>query len=126
MSVIGPWMEHLTCDEGLTRQQAEEMLVGWELIPCEFDGRHMATLIKKNAEVHFAIYKEYQKRYMTARRLRAFLLPILESEGFLVTKLGKDDKTERFITRLGFVEMGSDSAGTRTFMLTDIKPLEKT
>lgn len=126
MSVIGPWIEHLTCDEHLTRQQAEEMLEGWELHPCVFDGRHMATLIKKNAEVHFAIYKQYQKRYMTARRLRAFLLPILESEGFLVTKLGVEDMaTARFIERLGFVEMGSDSAGTKTYMLTDIKPLER-
>ena len=126
MSVIGPWIEHLTCDEHLTRRQAEEMLEGWDLIPFIEDDVHMATIIKRGAEVHFAAYAQYRsKGNITARRLRAFLLPILKEEGFLVTKLGKHDTTERFITRLGFVEMGVDQAGTRTFILTDIKPLEK-
>ena len=127
MSVIGPWIEHLTCDEHLTRRQAEEMLEGWDLIPFIEDDVHMATIIKRGAEVHFAAYAQYRsKGNITARRLRAFLLPILESEGFLVTKLGaKDTATTRFIERLGFVEMGEDLAGTKTYMMTEINPLEK-
>ena len=127
MNVRGPWIEHLMQDEGLSYPDASKMLEGWDLIPCIFKGEHMATLLKKGAEVHFAIYKQYQKRYMTARRLRAFLLPVLESEGFLTTKLSADDKTERFITRLGFVEMGMDPiTQMKTYIMTEIKPLEKT
>ena len=113
-------------DEGLSYPDASKMLLDWELIPCIFNDTHMATLLKRGAEVHFAIYKQYQKRYMTARRLRAFLLPILEQEGFLITKLGVGDKTERFVTRLGFGPIGVDPITQSTiYMLNEITPLEK-
>lgn len=126
MNIRGPWIEHLMEDEGLSYPHASEMLVGWELIPFVEDGVHMATVIKKGAEVHFAAYRQFRnKGNITARRLRAFLLPILEEEKFLTTKLGVGDSTEKFITRLGFVEMGIDAVGTRTFILTNIAPLEK-
>ena len=125
MNVRGPWIEHLMQDEGLSYLQASEMLEGWEFVPCVYEDRHMATILKKGAEIHLAIYKQYRKHYMTARRLRAFLSPLLEQEHFLTTKLGRDDHTESFIERLGFIEMGQDFQGTRTYILTDIAPLEK-
>ena len=125
MNIRGPWIEHLMQDEGLSYPDASALLDGWEFHPYVEDGEHMATLIKRGAEVHFAIYRQYRHQgNITARRLRAFFLPILESEGFLTTKLGESDKTEGFIKRLGFVEMGRTSAGQKTYILTSIKPLE--
>lgn len=113
-------------DEGLSYPDASAMLDGWEMHAYVENGLHMATLMQRGSEVHFAAYRQYRKQgNITARRLRAFFLPILERQGFLTTKLGANDATERFIARLGFVEMGRTSAGQKTFILTSIKPLER-
>ena len=119
------WIEHLMQDEGLSYPQARELLEGYEAIQYVENGEHLATLIKKNAEVHFAGFKQYRgKGFVTRRRLREFLLPILEKEGFLITKIGAND-SDKFITRIGFVEIGKSQAGQRIFMLTSIRYLEK-
>lgn len=112
-------------DEGLSYPQARELLEGYECIPYVEDDIHKATLIKKNAEVHFAIFKQYRGRgEVTRRRLREFFQPILASEGFLITKLGPDE-SEAFVTRLGFVKVGGTLTGQRIYMLTCIRFLEK-
>lgn len=123
MNVRGPWIEHLMQDEGLSYEEARKQLERYECIPYVENGEHMATLIKENAEVHFAAYRRYRHQgNITARRLRAFLLPILEQEGFLTTKLGPSDD-ERFITRLGFEQIGLSAGGQRIYMLNEIKCL---
>jgi GNAT superfamily N-acetyltransferase len=119
-----PWIEHLMEDEGLSYEDARDMLDGYDFIPYVEDGVHMATLLKKNSEVHFAGFKEYRgKGYITRRRLKEFLLPILKSEGFLTTKLHKDEPS-RFIEKLGFVKVG-ESLGHNIYMMTELKVLEK-
>ena len=124
MNPAMPWIEHLMQDEGLSYVDARALLDGYELIPYVENGEHMATLLKKNAEVHFAGFKQYRgKGHITARRLKSFFLPILEREGFLTTKLAKDEPS-RFIERLGFVKIGS-SVSHDIYMLTELKVLEK-
>lgn len=124
MNPAMPWIEHLMQDEGLSYEAAREMLEGYEFIPYVENGEHMATLLKKNAEVHFAGFKQYRgKGYITRRRLREFLEPILKREGFLTTKLA-DGEPDVFIKKLGFVEMGR-FGDKRVFMLTAIRALEK-
>lgn len=121
MNVRGPWIEHLMQDEGLSYPDAAKQLEGYEAIPFVENGEHMATLIKKNAEVHFAAYRQYRgKGSINARRLRAFLLPILEAEGFLVTKVSKEEN-DVFIRRLGFGQIGETQTGMRIYMLNEIK-----
>ena len=112
-------------DEHLSYDAAREQLNGYEAIPYVEDGEHKATLLKQNAEVHFAIYKKYRGvGQVTRRRIREFLLPILEKEGFLVTKLGTRD-SDVFIKKLGFKQIGTSSGGQRIYMLTEIRFLEK-
>lgn len=124
MNPAMPWIEHLTQDEGLTYAQARALLDGYEAIPCVMDGEHIATLLKKNAEVHVAGFKQYRgKGRITRRCLREFLLPILAAEGFLTTKLANDEPDD-FVTRLGFVLIGQ-SPSHRIYMLTKIRLLEK-
>lgn len=119
-----PWIEHLMADEGLSYAQAREALEGYEAIPFVEDGKHMATLIQRNAEVHFAGFKQYRgKGQITARRLRTFLLPILQQRGFLTTKLAKGEP-DVFIRKLGFKKIG-ESPSHRIYMLTRIRLLEK-
>lgn len=118
----GPWFEHLIEDEGLTHEQAVEMLDGWELIPyLDSEHGHMATLLKRNKEVHFAGYRRFRKRgYITPKRLRDFFQPILDKETFLVTKLA-DGESAAFIEHLGFQQLGVTMDGFRTFILNEIK-----
>lgn len=120
----GPWLEHLIEDEHVPAEQAHEMLSGWECIPyVDPEHGHMATLIKKNKEVHFAAYRRFRHRsHITPKRLREFFQPILDKEIFLVTKLvvGSDDA--RFITHLGFQELGVTLDGKiQTYILNEIR-----
>lgn len=122
MNPMLPWIEHLMQDEGLSYPDVRRMLEGWEPIPYVEGGIHMATLIKRNAEVHFAAFKQYRgKGYITRTRLRRFLQPILDAEGFLVTKLSPRE-SDVFVRRLGFAKIG-ESASHRIYMLNEIKLL---
>lgn len=122
MNPMLPWIEHLMQDEGLDYRHARERLEGWEAVPYVEDGTHMATLIKRGAEVHFAAFRQYRGRgYITRARLRTFLQPILDAEGFLVTKLAPGEP-DSFIRRLGFAPIG-ESASHRIYMLNEIKLL---
>lgn len=124
MNPAMPWIEHLMQDEGLTYLQARELLDGYEAIPYIKDGVHLATLLKKNAEVHVAGFKQYRgKGYVSRRCLRELILPLLEEEGFLTTKLAAGEPDD-FITRIGFVQIG-ESPSHRIYMLTKIRFLEK-
>jgi hypothetical protein len=123
MNPMMPWFEHLMQDEGLTYRDAFDYLEGWSPIPYAENGVHMATLIRKGAEVHFAAFKQYRgKGYITARRLRKFLQPILDEMGFLTTKLALGEP-DAFIRRLGFAQIG-ETASHRIYMLNEITPLK--
>lgn len=117
----GPWLEHLTQDEGLSLDAAIQLLAPFECIPYVDQERgHMATLIKRNKEVHFAAYRRYRRKALaTADRIAEFLQPILDKEVFLVTKLANDENAS-FIERLGFQRLGSTLDGTTTYILNKI------
>ncbi len=118
----GPWIEHLMDDEGLSYEEAKLALNGWEFIPfTDPKYGHMATLIKRNREVHFAIYRRFRhKAQVTSRRIAEFLQPLLDQNIFLVTKVAKEDSA-RFIEHLGFQELGVDAQGLTCYILNAIK-----
>jgi len=119
----GPWLEHLVEDENLSYEQAMAALNEWQLIPInDKDGNHLATLLKKNKEIHLAIFRRYRhKGKVTLKRIREILEPMLNEEIFLVTKVGREDDA-RFIERLGFQTLGSTiDGGIQTYILNEIK-----
>ena len=120
--VRGPWLEHLVEDEGMDIAQAMSALDSWELLPyIDEQHGHMATLLKKNKEVHIAAYRRFRKRgHVNARRIAEFFKPILDAEVFLVTKLAPSEDS-RFIEHLGFETLGVTIDGVRTFILNEIK-----
>lgn len=120
----GPWLEHLVEDENLSYEEAMEALGNWELIPyIDEKHGHMATLLKRNKEVHFAIFRKYRhKGHVNMRRIKEFLEPLLNEEIFLVTKVGRDEDA-RFIERLGFQRLGSTIDGEiQTYILNELGP----
>lgn len=119
----GPWLEHLVEDEGMTYEEAMAALADWECLPFTDPVHgHMATLIKRNREVHFAIYRRFRhKAQVTSRRIAEFLQPLLDKNIFLVTKVA-DGESSRFIEHLGFQELGTTMDGSvRTYILNAIK-----
>jgi len=120
--VQGPWLEHLIEDEGMSHEQARDVLAPWEALPyIDPEHGHMATLLKNKKEVHFAAYRRFRKKgYINAARLTEFLQPILDKEVFLVTKLA-DSEPSAFIEHLGFQALGVSMDGYRTFILNAIK-----
>jgi hypothetical protein len=122
--VRGPWLEHLVEDENLSYEDAMAALGDWQLIPyIDPKHGHMATLLKRNKEVHFAIVRKFRhKGHVNMRRIREFLEPILNEEIFLVTKVGRDEDA-RFIERLGFQTLGSTIDGSiKTYILNELRP----
>ena len=118
----GPWIEHLIEDEGLDFSQALRALQDWELIPyIDSKHGHMATLLKRNKEVHVAAYRCFRKKgHVTTTRLLEFFKPILEKEVFLVTKLAPGEDS-RFIEHLGFQPLGVTIDGVKTYILNEIQ-----
>ena len=119
---MGPWLEHLVEDEAMTLGMARETLIYWEALPfIDPEHGHMATLIKRNKEVHFAAFRRFRRKgYITSKRISSFLRPILNKEVFLVTKVASDESST-FIERLGFEEIGLTMDGVRTFILNRIR-----
>lgn len=119
---MGPWMEHLVQDEGMTIAQARETLSGWEAIPfIDPKHGHMATLIKRNREVHFAIYRRFRRKaQVTSRRIAEFLQPLLDKNIFLVTKIDNPEDA-KFIEHLGFQELSVAPDGVQCYILNELK-----
>lgn len=126
MNVAMPWIEHLMEDEGLSYPAARRLFDQYpEAIPVVIEGVHVGTFIKNNAEIHFALFKEFRgHRIVSRKNLRAYLKPMLDKECFLTTKLGEKDD-DSFIRRLGFNQIGTSSSGQRIYMLLEIPLLEK-
>ena len=119
----GPWLEHLVEDEGLSYEDAMRELSAWECVPYIDEKRgHMATLIKRNKEVHFAIFRRYRGRsHVTSKRIAEFLQPLLDANKFLVTKVEKDESAT-FIEHLGFERLGTTLDGKlTTYILNTIR-----
>lgn len=120
---FGPWLEHLVEDEGLSLGEARAALDGFTAIPyVDAEFGHMATLIKKNKEVHFAAYRKFRHRsFITPKRIAEFFQPILDSEVFLVTKVSNNESAA-FIRHLGFEELGVTLDGNfKTYILNEIR-----
>lgn len=120
--VRGPWLEHMVEDCGCTLEEATGFLVPYECIPLIDEKKgHMATVIKRNKEIHIAIYRRWRhKAQVNRERINKFLQPLLDKEKFLITKVSPGDD-DRFIRHLGFEPLGVTIEGLRTFILNEIK-----
>ena len=118
----GPWLEHMVEDCGCTLEDAMRYLDPYECIPLIDEKKgHMATVIKRNKEIHIAIYRRWRHRaQVSIARINRFLKPLLEREHFLVTKVAADED-DRFIRHLGFEPLGTTIEGFKTFILNEIK-----
>lgn len=87
---------------------------GWEIHRSRCGG---CTAALRGTEIHV----EFARRGVIARRtVREFLGPLIEREGFLTTRVERDDQNSSdFVGRLGFAPMWSDSDYTY-YILTEL------
>lgn len=84
------------------------LLFDWEVVPAFVEGQHAATAIIKGTEIHFGLVPEFRNR-VTRGRIRAFLQPLLDRQGFLTTRVALEEPTkQRFVERVGFKPTWSD------------------
>lgn len=81
------------------------MAEGWSTVTSACGG---CTALRRGAEIHVRFNRE---GVITRRKVREFLGPMLEELGLLTTRvrLG-DERSARFVQRLGFKKTWSDEA----------------
>lgn len=80
---------------------------GWVTRPIEYDGVHYGDFLMQGREIHVAVSLQHRRGW-SRRIARSALAPLLAEHTFLITKSFKDDETEQFISRLGFVATNED------------------
>lgn len=105
---------------------AAGLLQDWEAVEIRSDEGEVVGLGAINGtELHVALAPESRGTgFITRRRCRQWIAPLLERRGFLTTRAVEPSVgTERFLRRLGFERTRSNGEVSH-YMLTDL-PFEK-
>ena len=94
---------------GLDAVQMEEKLKGWESIDYIIGSEVAGSGLIKGTEIHVTLGEKHRKHGLRRDAIRAFLLPLLNREGYLTTRILVDHKEQqKFIERIGFEKTWSD------------------
>lgn len=121
--ILAPIVDSIARDSSLPRAQILAALSGWEAVPLVLDGQLAACAIVRGPEIHFACHAAHRRRF-TARRVRAFLAPLIARHGYLTTRVRAGRAAPaRFVARIGFAPTWSD--GTFDYYLLAGEPLPR-
>lgn len=81
---------------------------GWLTRPVECDGVRYGDVMMQGREIHVAVSPQYRRRGWSRRIARSVFSRLLAEHTFLTTRSLKNDETEQFISRLGFVATNED------------------
>jgi hypothetical protein len=85
----------------MTTQEAKEALPGFDISQVIIAGRNIGLIAQKGHEIHVQL--DQREALLHARKIiRNHIAPRLEQLGYLTTISTGDEKTERFLKRLGF------------------------
>lgn len=91
----------------ISRTAYGNSLFGWDIDPILIDGMEAGLIVMRGPEIHVHIEKHVAVRH--ARRLiRACITNRLPAHGYLTTRSLPEEKTVRFLKRLGFYQNGMD------------------
>ena len=106
-ALLEPIVSSIRKGAALSRYQILDYFADWEVIPFDFEGRHVCTMVVKGTEVHFALVPDWRPKGSMRGAIRSFLKPVFERYGFLSTRVahGRPDqknvcKTNRVQTHL--------------------------
>lgn len=120
--IMHPIIEQIADDGVISFESAAKMVEGWEAVPYVVDRSLAGAAMLMGTEIHAAVRPEWRRKALTRKRLRAFLAPLLERQGYLTTRVevGLDDS---FVRRMGFNPTWSD--GQFQFYMMTALPFDK-
>lgn len=123
-ALLEPIVSSVRKGTGLSRYQILDYFADWEVLPFEFEGRHVWTLVAKGTEVHVALAPDWNPRASMREAVRAFLKPIFDKYGFLTTRVQHDRPEQKaFVKRIGFKPTWKD--GDVEYYLLGSLPFER-
>ena len=108
----------------LSRYQILDYFKDWDVLPFEFEGRHIWTLVNKGTEVHIALAPDWGPKASMRDAVHCFFRPVFEKHGFLTTRVRHGRlKQKKFVERVGFRSTWKD--GDVEYYLLSNLPFER-
>lgn len=108
----------------LSRYQILDYFKDWDVMPFEFEGRHIWTLVNKGTEVHIALAPDWGPKASMRDAVHCFFRPVFEKHGFLTTRVRHGRlKQKKFVERVGFRPTWKD--GDVEYYLLSNLPFER-
>ncbi len=123
-ALLEPIISSIRKGTALSRYQILEHFADWEIIPFDFEGRHVCTMVAKGTEVHFALVPDWRPKGSMRGAIRAFLKPVFDEFGFLTTRIRHErPEHKEFVKRIGFTPTWKD--GNVEYYLLGSLPFER-
>ena len=123
-ALLEPIISSVRKGTALSRYTILEYFADWEILPFEFEGRHIWTMVVKGTEVHIALAPDWQPKASMRGAVRAFLKPMFDEFGFLTTRVRHErPEHKEFVKRIGFTPTWKD--GNVEYYLLGSLPFER-
>ena len=92
----------------ITKKEYKDSLIGWNVQEMYIEGKHAGVCMERGGEIHAVIDPNVARRH-TRQLLKKYLYNVITYYGFVTTISFKDEKSLKFLKRLGFEITDSDN-----------------
>ena len=123
-ALLEPIISSVRKGTSLSRYTILDYFEDWDVLPFDFDGQHVWTMVAKGTEVHFALAHGWKPKASMRGAVRSFLKPVIERHGFLTTRIAHGRMAQKeFVKRIGFKPTWKD--GDVEYYLLGSLPFER-
>ena len=123
-ALLEPIISSVRKGTALSRFTILDYFADWKVLPFEFEGQHVWTMVIKGTEVHFALAPDWRPKASMRGAGRAFLKPVFDEYGFLTTRIAHGRLAQKeFVKRIGFKPTWKD--GDVEYYLLGSLPFER-
>ena len=123
-ALLEPIISSVRKGTALSRYTILDYFEDWDVLPFDFDGQHVWTMVAKGTEVHFALAPGWKPKASMRGAVRSFLKPVIERHGFLTTRVAHGRAAQKeFVKRIGFKPTWKD--GDVEYYLLGSLPFER-
>lgn len=122
--LLEPIISSVRKGTSLSRYTILDYFADWDVLPFDFDGQHVWTMVAKGTEVHFALAPGWKPKASMRGAVRSFLKPVFDRHGFLTTRIAHGRVAQKeFVKRIGFKPTWKD--GDVEYYLLGSLPFER-
>ena len=123
-ALLEPIISSVRKGTALSRYTILDYFADWDVLPFEFEGQHVWTMVAKGTEVHFALAPGWKPKASMRGAVRAFIKPVFDRHGFLTTRVMHGRLAQKeFVKRIGFKPTWKD--GDVEYYLLGSLPFER-